>query len=139
MHEHFEPHIQKILKACATSSASKIELGVSRTSLIILVEDSDRDICRKETLKISEYFEDGALESLSETEWTPFDPFIRMFLPTHNFRQDGSYRIWVEFSRGSQLVKFTTHSNIRLGGKMTPMTAKLMEMTRGQIQNMEVK
>lgn len=139
MHEHFEPHIQKILKACATSSAAKIELGVSRTSLIILVEDSDRDICRKETLKISEYFEDGALENLSETEWTPFDPFIRMFLPTHNFRQDGSYRIWVEFSRGSQLVKFTTHSNIRLGGKMTPMTAKLMEMTRGQIQNMEVK
>jgi len=139
MHEHFEPHIQKILKACAASSASKIELGVSRTSLIILVEDSDRDICRKETLKISEYFEDGSLENLSETEWTPFDPFIRMFLQTHNFRQDGSYRIWVEFSRGSQLVKFTTHSNIRLGGKMTPMTAKLMEMTRGQIQNMEVK
>lgn len=139
MHEHFEPHIQEILKACATSSAAKIELGVSRTSLIILVEDSDRDICRKETLKISEYFEDGALENLSETEWTPFDPFIRMYLPTHNFRQDGSYRIWVEFSRGNQLVKFTTHSNIRLGGKMTPMTAKLMEMTRGQIQNMEVK
>lgn len=139
MHEHFEPHIQKILKACATSSAAKIELGCSRTSLIILVEDSDRDICRKETLRISEQFEDGALADLSETEWTPFDPFIRMFLPTHNFRQDGSYRIWVEFSRGSQMVKFTTHSNIRLGGKMTPMTAKLMEMTRGQIQNMEVK
>lgn len=139
MHEHFEPHIQKVLKACASSSAAKIELGCSRTSLIILVEDSDRDICRKETLRISEEFEDGALANLSETEWTPFDPFIRMFLPTHNFRQDGSYRIWVEFSRGSQIVKFTTHSNIRLGGKMTPMTAKLMEMTRGQIQNMEVK
>lgn len=139
MHEHFEPHIQEILKACASSSAAKIELGCSRTSLIILVEDSDRDICRKETLRISEKFEDGALANLSETEWTPFDPFIRMFLPTHNFRQDSSYRIWVEFSRGSQLVKFTTHSNIRLGGKMTPMTAKLMEMTRGQIQNMEVK
>lgn len=139
MHEHFEPHIQEILKACASSSAAKIELGCSRTSLIILVEDSDRDICRKETLRISEKFEDGALANLSETEWTPFDPFIRMFLPTHNFCQDSSYRIWVEFSRGSQLVKFTTHSNIRLGGKMTPMTAKLMEMTRGQIQNMEVK
>lgn len=139
MHEHFEPHIQKILKACAASSAAKIELGCSRTSLIILVEDPDRDICRKETLRISEQFEDGALADLSETEWSPFDPFIRMFLPTHNFRQDGSYRIWVEFSRGSQMVKFTTHSNIRLGGKMTPMTAKLMEMTRGQIQNMEVK
>lgn len=139
MYEHFEPHIQEILKVCASSSAAKIELGCSRTSLIILVEDSDRDICRKETLRISEKFEDGALANLSETEWTPFDPFIRMFLPTHNFRQDSSYRIWVEFSRGSQLVKFTTHSNIRLGGKMTPMTAKLMEMTRGQIQNMEVK
>lgn len=139
MYEHFEPHIQEILKACASSPAAKIELGCSRTSLIILVEDSDRDICRKETLRISEKFEDGALANLSETEWTPFDPFIRMFLPTHNFRQDSSYRIWVEFSRGSQLVKFTTHSNIRLGGKMTPMTAKLMEMTRGQIQNMEVK
>lgn len=139
MYEHFEPHIQEILKACASSSAAKIELGCSRTSLIILVEDSDRDICRKETLRISEKFEDGALANLSETEWCPLDPFIRMFLPTHNFRQDSSYRIWVEFSRGSQLVKFTTHSNIRLGGKMTPMTAKLMEMTRGQIQNMEVK
>ena len=139
MHKHFEPHIQKVLKACASSSAAKIELGCSRTSLIILVEDSDRDICRKETLRISEKFEDGALANLSETEWTPFDPFIRMFLATHNFRQDSSYRIWVEFSRGSQLVKFTTHSNIRMGGKMTPMTSKLMEMTRGQIQNMEVK
>lgn len=51
MHEHFEPHIQEILKTCASSSAAKIELGVSRTSLIILVEDTDRDICRKETLK----------------------------------------------------------------------------------------
>lgn len=76
---------------------------------------------------------------MSETEWTPFDPFIRCFLPSHNLRQDKSYRIWVEMAKGSQLVKFTTHSNIRLGGKMTPMTAKLMEMTRGQIQNMEVK
>lgn len=139
MHEHFEPHVQKILKACAASHSAKIELGCSRTSLIILVEDVNRDICRKETLKISEYFEDGALENLSETEWSHADPFIRMYLPTHNVRQDGSYRIWVEFNRGDQLVKFTTHSNIRLGGKMVPMTAKLMEMTRGQIQNMEVK
>lgn len=139
MHEHFEPHIQRVLKACVSSSAAKIELGCSRTSLIILVEDVNRDICRKETLKISEYFEDGALANLSETEWSHADPFIRMYLPTHNVLQDGSYRIWVEFNRGDQLVKFTTHSNIRLGGKMIPMTAKLMEMTRGQIQNMEVK
>lgn len=139
MHEHFEPHIQKVLKACASSSSAKIELGVSRTSLIILVEDVNRDICQKEALKISEYFEDGALENLSETEWNHIDPFIRMYLPTHNVRQDGSYRIWVEFNRGDQLVKFTTHSNIRLGDKMVPMTAKMMEMTRGQIQNMEVK
>lgn len=100
----------------------------------------DKELFKKwKTLKISEYFEDGSLANLSETEWSHADPFIRMYLPTHNVRQDGSYRIWVEFNRGDQLVKFTTHSNIRLGGKMVPMTAKLMEMTRGQIQNMEVK
>lgn len=139
MHEHFEPHIQKILKACASSSASKIELGCSRDSLILLVEDNDRNVCRKSLLDISLQFEQGALELMSETDWTPFDPFIRCFIPTHNLRQDKSYRIWVEMAKGSQLVKFTTHSNIRLGGKMVPMTAKLMEMTRGQIQNMEVK
>lgn len=139
MHEHFEPHIQRIIKACAKSNAGKIELGVSRDSLILLVEDTDRDVCRKSLLEISLQFEQGALELMSETEWTPFDPFIRCFLPSHNLRQDKSYRIWVEMAKGSQLVKFTTHSNIRLGGKLTPMTAKLMEMTRGQIQNMEVK
>lgn len=139
MHEHFEPHIQRIIKACTKSNAAKIELGCSRTSLIVLVEDYDRDICRKSTLQISIAFEDGAIDNLSETEWSQADPFICMYLPTHNLRQDGSYRIWVEFNRGSQMVKFTTHSNIQLGGKMVPMTAKLMEMTRGQIQNMEVK
>lgn len=139
MHEHFEPHIQRIIKACTKSNAAKIELGVSRDSIILLVEDTDRDVCRKSLLEISLQFEQGALEFMSETEWTPFDPFIRCFLPSHNLRQDKSYRIWVEMAKGSQLVKFTTHSYIRLGGKMTPMTAKLMEMTRGQIQNMEVK
>lgn len=139
MYEYFEPHVQEILKACSTSHAAKIELGCSRTSLIILVEDYNRDICRKSTLEISRTFEDGAINNLSETEWSQADPFIRMYLPTHNLRQDGSYRIWVEFNRGSQMVKFTTHSNIQLGGKMVPMTAKLMEMTRGQIQSMEVK
>lgn len=139
MHEHFEPHIQKILKACATSSAAKIELGCSRDSLILLVEDNDRNVCRKSLLDISLQFEQGALELMSETDWTPFDPFIRCYIPTHNLRQNKSYRIWVEMAKGSQLAKFTTHSNIRLGGKMVPMTAKLMEMTRGQIQNMEVK
>lgn len=139
MHEHFEPHIQKILKACAESNAAKVELGCSRTSLIVLVEDNDRNVCRKSLIDISLQFEQGALELMSETEWTPFDPFIRCFLPSHNLRQDKSYRIWVEMVKGSQLVRFTTHSNIRLGGKMVPMTAKLMEMTRGQIQNMEVK
>lgn len=139
MYEHFEPHIQRIIKACIKSNAGKIELGVSRDSIILLVEDNDRDVCRKSLLEISLAFEQGSLELMSETEWTPFDPFIRCFLPSHNLRQDKSYRIWVEMARGSQLVKFTTHSNIRLGGKMVPMTAKLMEMTRGQIQNMEVK
>ena len=139
MHEHFEPHIQRIIKSCASSSAAKIELGVSRDSIILLVEDNDRDVCRNSLLEISLSFEQGSLELMSETEWTPFDPFIRCFLPSHNLRQDKSYRIWVEMAKGSQLVKFTTHSYIRLGGKMTPMTAKLMEMTRGQIQNMEVK
>lgn len=139
MHEYFEPHIQRIIKACAKSNAAKIELGVSRESIILLVEDTDRDVCRKSLLEISLQFEQGALELMSETEWTPFDPFIRCFLPSHNLRQDKSYRIWVEMAKGSQLVKFTTHSDIRLGGKLTPMTAKLMEMTRGQIQNMEVK
>lgn len=139
MHEHFEPHIQRIIKSCAKSNAAKIELGVSRDSIILLVEDNDRDVCRRSLLDISLAFEQGSLELMSETEWTPFDPFIRCFLPSHNLRQDKSYRIWVEMAKGSQLVKFTTHSYIRLGGKMTPMTAKLMEMTRGQIQNMEVK
>ena len=126
-----------------TSSESlrlvRLNWGVSRDSIILLVEDNDRDVCRKSLLEISLAFEQGSLELMSETEWTPFDPFIRCFLPSHNLRQDKSYRIWVEMAKGSQLVKFTTHSNIRLGGKMTPMTAKLMEMTRGQIQNMEVK
>lgn len=139
MHEYFEPHIQRIIKACAKSHAAKIELGVSRESIILLVEDNNRDVCRRSLLDISLAFEQGSLELMSETEWTPFDPFIRCFLPSHNLRQDKSYRIWVEMAKGNQLVKFTTHSNIRLGGKMAPMTAKLMEMTRGQIQNMEVK